>query len=61
MQGPEMRAALRQLANDFDAIAVPEDGDYVREPARAGRGKRIGLRNRRKGFRREIPRPASTA
>ena len=33
MQGPEMRAALHQLAQNFDSIAVPEDGKYVREPA----------------------------
>ena len=36
MQGPELRAALRQLADNFDKIAVPEDGKYVREPATAG-------------------------
>lgn len=29
MSGPEMRGALRQLADDFDAIAVPEEGRYV--------------------------------
>ena len=36
MQGPEMRAALHQLAQNFEAIAVPEDGKYVRNPAAAG-------------------------
>lgn len=36
MQGPEMRAALQQLAGNFDEIAVPKDGKYVREPAEAG-------------------------
>ena len=36
MQGPEMRAALHHLAQNFDTIAVPEDGKYVRDPARAG-------------------------
>lgn len=36
MQGPEMRDALNQLARDFDALAVPEDGKYVRDPAVAG-------------------------
>jgi glyoxylase-like metal-dependent hydrolase (beta-lactamase superfamily II) len=36
MQGPEMRAALHHLAEKFDAIAVPEDGKYVRSPAQAG-------------------------
>lgn len=39
MQGPEMRAALEQLARDFDRIAVPEDGKYVRNPATAGTEK----------------------
>jgi glyoxylase-like metal-dependent hydrolase (beta-lactamase superfamily II) len=29
MQGPEMRAALDQLARDFDTIAVPEHGRYA--------------------------------
>ncbi len=36
MQGPEMRAALQLLARDFDKIAVPDDGKYVRDPATAG-------------------------
>ena len=36
MQGPEMRQALQHLAANFDAIAVPESGKYVRDPARAG-------------------------
>ena len=36
MQGPEMRQALQHLAANFDAIAVPEDGKYVRDPAKAG-------------------------
>ena len=36
MQGPEMRQALHQLAQNFDAIAVPEGGKYVRNPATAG-------------------------
>lgn len=35
MQGPEMRAALHTLARDFDRIAVPSQGRYVKEPARA--------------------------
>lgn len=38
MQGPEMRTALRQLASDFDAIAVPADGKYVHDPATAESG-----------------------
>ena len=36
MQGPEMRQALQHLAANFDEIAVPESGKYVRDPARAG-------------------------
>ena len=31
MRGPEMRAALHALAADFEAVAVPEQGRYVRE------------------------------
>jgi glyoxylase-like metal-dependent hydrolase (beta-lactamase superfamily II) len=38
MQGPEMRAALYRLSGDFNRIAVPEDGRYVRKPARAEDG-----------------------
>lgn len=37
MQGPSMRAALHTLARDFDRIAVPRQGRYVDEPARADR------------------------
>jgi glyoxylase-like metal-dependent hydrolase (beta-lactamase superfamily II) len=33
LHGDEMRAALRTLARDFDLIALPEDGRYVRTPA----------------------------
>jgi glyoxylase-like metal-dependent hydrolase (beta-lactamase superfamily II) len=33
LAGPEMLAALHALADDFDAVAVPEDGRYVRAPA----------------------------
>ena len=36
MQGPEMRQALQHLAANFDTIAVPESGKYVRDPAKAG-------------------------
>jgi len=39
MQGPEMRAALQLLARDFDSIAVPEHGKYVRDPATAESGE----------------------
>jgi glyoxylase-like metal-dependent hydrolase (beta-lactamase superfamily II) len=33
MQGPEMRAALHQLASRFLEVAVPEHGRYVANPA----------------------------
>lgn len=32
MSGPEMRAALHQLADGFEEIAVPEQGRYVNGP-----------------------------
>jgi len=35
LRGPKMREALKTLARDFDRVAVPADGRYVREPARA--------------------------
>src|SRR3954471_115480 len=35
MQGGEMRRALRALADNFDEVAVPRRGRYVKEPARA--------------------------
>ena len=38
MRGAEMRAALKKLARDFDAIAVPEGGLYVRKPANLATG-----------------------
>jgi glyoxylase-like metal-dependent hydrolase (beta-lactamase superfamily II) len=38
MQGPEMRAALHELAERFDSVAVPAEGRYLREPARAEDG-----------------------
>jgi len=38
MQGAEMRAALHRLAREFDSIAVPKDGKYLRHPARAEDG-----------------------
>jgi glyoxylase-like metal-dependent hydrolase (beta-lactamase superfamily II) len=38
MQGPEMRAALHRLADEFDRYAVPEDGRYVKTPASAADG-----------------------
>jgi glyoxylase-like metal-dependent hydrolase (beta-lactamase superfamily II) len=33
MRGPEMRAALRMLAVQFDRVAVPKHGRYVDSPA----------------------------
>ena len=33
MQGPEMRAALNELAKRFDEVAVPSHGRYVLNPA----------------------------
>jgi glyoxylase-like metal-dependent hydrolase (beta-lactamase superfamily II) len=39
MRGAEMRAALHTLARDFDTIAVPENGRYVKEPYTAANGK----------------------
>jgi glyoxylase-like metal-dependent hydrolase (beta-lactamase superfamily II) len=38
MQGPEMRTALKELARNFDEIAVPRHGRYVEEPATAESG-----------------------
>jgi glyoxylase-like metal-dependent hydrolase (beta-lactamase superfamily II) len=35
MKGADMRAALHVLADNFDAIAVPDHGRYVGRPARA--------------------------
>ena len=38
MSGPEMRAALRRLADDFDDVAVPDGARYAADPARAADG-----------------------
>ena len=38
MRGLEMRNALHRLARDFDRIAVPRNGRYLRTPARAEDG-----------------------
>lgn len=38
MRGPEMRAALHALAQDFDRVAVPDHGKYVLHPATAENG-----------------------
>ena len=35
MRGPDMTRALHALADNFDAIAVPEHGRYVGRPAQA--------------------------
>jgi len=35
MRGPEMRSALRTLAEEFDRVAIPSHGRYVREGAKA--------------------------
>jgi glyoxylase-like metal-dependent hydrolase (beta-lactamase superfamily II) len=34
--GAEMRSALHTLARDFESVAVPKDGKYVRHPAQTG-------------------------
>jgi glyoxylase-like metal-dependent hydrolase (beta-lactamase superfamily II) len=33
LEGPEMLEGLRQLARDFDRVAVPRQGRYVNHPA----------------------------
>ena len=38
MQGVALRESLHALARDFDALAVPEAGRYVADPARAADG-----------------------
>lgn len=38
LQGPELRRGLDTLAQDFERVAVPEQGRYVEEPARAEDG-----------------------
>jgi glyoxylase-like metal-dependent hydrolase (beta-lactamase superfamily II) len=38
MRGPEMRSALSRLAREFNRIAIPEHGRYLRTPARAEDG-----------------------
>ena len=38
MQGAALREALRRLAAEFDAVAVPDHGRYVGHPARAADG-----------------------
>jgi glyoxylase-like metal-dependent hydrolase (beta-lactamase superfamily II) len=38
LRGPQIRSGLDKLARDFDRIAVPEQGRYVEQPARAEDG-----------------------
>ncbi len=38
MQGPQMLAALQELAGSFREVAVPPQGRYVQHPARAADG-----------------------
>ncbi|MDX6805196.1 MBL fold metallo-hydrolase [Terrihabitans rhizophilus] len=38
MEGPEMDSALQRLSRDFRKIAVPSEGKYVANPARAADG-----------------------
>jgi hypothetical protein len=38
MQGAEMRAALKDLARNFDRLAVPDEGKYVDRPADERKG-----------------------
>lgn len=38
MRGPEMRAALHQLAREFREVAVPPKGKYVADPRHAADG-----------------------
>ena len=43
MQGPAMRAALEELAREFENVAVPKQGEYVDQPARADDELEVGL------------------
>lgn len=43
MEGEEMLQGLRRLARDFDRIAVPPKGRYVREPALADESGVVSL------------------
>ncbi len=38
LQGPQMRAALHRLAQEFRQVAVPEQGRYLAQPRRAEDG-----------------------
>jgi glyoxylase-like metal-dependent hydrolase (beta-lactamase superfamily II) len=46
MHGPQMRTALERLAREFDRIAVPKDGRYVRRPARGAMTESCGRAGR---------------
>ncbi len=37
-QGSQLRAALKELARNFDRVAVPADAQYARNPAKAEDG-----------------------
>lgn len=39
LAGEEMRRALHELANRFDEVAVPHQGEYVEHPAGIGSGR----------------------
>ena len=47
MRGPEMRQALRQLAANFETIAVPNGRRYVDHPARGADGSAYKAPNKR--------------
>lgn len=38
LQGPAMRAALHKLADNFDRLALPEQGRYLHQPANLASG-----------------------
>lgn len=38
LHGPALRDALRELAGNFDKLAVPHHGTYAEHPARAEDG-----------------------
>ena len=42
LRGADMRTALHHLAREFNRIAIPENGKYVRTPARAEDGSAYG-------------------
>ena len=38
LSGPTLRASLHELAQNFESVAVPTNGRYVRHPARVRDG-----------------------